>query len=145
MNTSLCTTQSLPRTYIYWTASSALCANEFDFAPAADTLSCLLPASPVECKWRSSCTDQKALSATAACHSRLRLHKCKMQRIVYRREPNGEPVYCMPSLASIRMDSSFDADNVNTKMMICSRHFTDDCFKHGKFLGIVINWLITVK
>ena len=45
-------------TYIYWTASSALCANEFDFAPAADTLSCLLPASPVECKWRSSCTDQ---------------------------------------------------------------------------------------
>ena len=48
----------LPWTYIYWTASSALCANEFDFAPAADTLSCLLPASPVECKWRSSCTDQ---------------------------------------------------------------------------------------
>ena len=47
-----------PWTYIYWTASSALCANEFDFAPAADTLSCLLPALPVECKWRSSCTDQ---------------------------------------------------------------------------------------
>ena len=40
------------------TASSALCANEFDFVPVADTLSCLLPASPVECKWRSSCTDQ---------------------------------------------------------------------------------------
>ncbi|KAI0227485.1 hypothetical protein LSAT2_022009 [Lamellibrachia satsuma] len=50
-----------------------------------------------------------------------------MQRIVYRREPNGEPVCCMPSLASIRMDSSFDADNAK----ICSRHFTDDCFKHG--------------
>ncbi|KAI0217625.1 hypothetical protein LSAT2_030629 [Lamellibrachia satsuma] len=50
-----------------------------------------------------------------------------MQRIVYRREPNGEPVCCMPSLASIRVDSSFDADNAK----ICSRHFTDDCFKHG--------------
>ena len=84
---------------------------------------------------------QKALAATAACHSRLRLHKCKMQRIVYRREPNGEPVCCMPSLASIRMDNSFDADNAK----ICSRHFTDDCFKHGKFLGIVINWLITAQ
>ena len=54
----ICHRSVRPWTYIYWTASSALYVNEFDFAPAVDISSCLLPASPVEYKWRSSCTDQ---------------------------------------------------------------------------------------
>ena len=84
---------------------------------AADTMSSLLPASPFECKCRSSCTDQNVKKRRQQLlHSRLRLHKCKMQRIVFslstegKRMPNGEPVRCMPS---IRIDSSFSADNGN--------------------------------
>ena len=120
---------------------------------AADTLSSLLPASPFECKWRSSHVRVPQIKMSKSVGSNCCIVDCACTSAKCR----GLSFHCLPKAgtktepnaewrarllhAINRIDSSFNADNVK----ICSRHFTDDCFKYGKFLGIVIDRLITAQ